>query len=123
MQEKLISFETAKLAKEKDFPQNISQSFFNNNGQFYPYPCHWVTITEGGLFSAPTQSLLQKWLREVHNIDVNVYVMDPKGNWQVRVTNIILGATRLNYEPCIDYKTYEDALEEGLSFSLNQLSI
>ena len=76
MEEQLISFETAKLAKEKGFDwicrvfyedwdnnelhEPISPSDFNNE--------HVWEKT----ISAPTQSLLQKWLREVHDIKMCV---------------------------------------------------
>ena len=87
MEEELISFETAKLAKEKGF--NIPTiSYYNpkgrseesegymterlessnwNDGQG-SYPTHAKDVE----CSAPTQSLLQKWLREVHNCFINV---------------------------------------------------
>jgi hypothetical protein len=52
MQEELITLETAKLAKEKGF------DYFN------------------GIYKTQrsTQSLLQKWLREIHKIDINLRV-------------------------------------------------
>ena len=108
MKEQLISFETAKLAKEKDF--NILQhSYYFEDGEFkenslkgtngyygeeYEFNLSefnenwndkWLTKKTGDrcfgcskqkgyleTFSAPTQSLLQKWLREKHQIIVDV---------------------------------------------------
>jgi len=55
--ERLISFETAKLAKEKGFdPENKLYSI--------------VDIKINGVF--PTQALVQKWLREKFNLVVEV---------------------------------------------------
>ena len=107
LKEELISFDTSKLAKEKGF--NISTKFtFKSNGKKY----------EGTYFSGqpdiyyrPTQSLLQKWLREIHKIDVNVLPYSTrKKYWEVVVEGA--GYTWSGYE------TYEEALEEGLQHAL-----
>ena len=70
MEEQLISFETAKLAKEKGFnletyikldednPKNLNSNY--NPKEYQPW---YLDIS---------QSLLQKWLREVHNIHINI---------------------------------------------------
>lgn len=75
MKDELITFETAKLAKEKGF----------NNGSGYGYGIsrkpeipHYGNVFKNSdsnnsvNFEAPTQSLLQRWLREVHNIFISV---------------------------------------------------
>ncbi len=70
------------------------------------------------VYSAPTQSLLAKWLREVHNIHVTSnYIYTTKiysglvrsYNKGYRVNTVGFGK---NY-------TYEQALEEGLKLALN----
>ena len=70
MEEQLITFETAKLAY--DIKLNGYNSIFpgfnyNENGELKGYSDKYV---------APTQSLLQRWLREKHNIDVLIYKPD-----------------------------------------------
>lgn len=115
MKEALISFECAKLAKEKGFEiptcnyYNIQEpdrivtvAAFNHN-----YKAHGnVTV------SAPAQSLLQKWLREEHNVEV----------WVVPIFGVVPEDTM--YEAhvmsitSVDYNTYEEALEEGLRDAL-----
>lgn len=89
MEEQLISFETAILAKEKKF--NIS--------------CRYCTCNNVQL---PTQSLLQKWLREVHNIEVYVTPVKEITNdfkyYQWMIHTISFGI----------HDTYEKALEAGL---------
>lgn len=101
MKEQLISFETAKLAKEKGFQNGTKASYciyksdyvydgdethpeshktgevrldmnfylVNNNKELGDFSNEYYT-----LYEAPTQTLLQKWLRKVHNIDVNLSV-------------------------------------------------
>lgn len=74
MQEQLISFQVAKLAKEKGFDW-LCNGFYDlyyiphNNEITYSSPDNWNLYKS---LSAPTQTLLQKWLREVHNCHVEV---------------------------------------------------
>ncbi len=114
MEEVLVQYKTAKLVKEVGFnidckvwyegkPQKL-----NYTGKIFN-PTHIIT-------PAPTQSLLQKWLREVHNITFSVYPNQDK-MWTCNITTIkkykLIGT---------EYgKTYEEALELALLFSLNQL--
>ena len=73
--DKLITFETAKLAKEKGFSLPISSDnkYFNDNGNVHIWG--WFHPLElADPIDAVSQSLLQRWLREVHNIQV---VMKP----------------------------------------------
>lgn len=55
--EDYVSFETAKLLKEKGFDEECQQYYGD-----YKYPC-------------PTLQMAMKWLREVHNIDVVIDVV------------------------------------------------
>jgi hypothetical protein len=72
MKEILISFETAKLAKEKGF-ESGSANHYEKDGQIQftrgVYSNGFIEDNDI-LFEAPTQSLLQKWLRDKHDIDV-----------------------------------------------------
>jgi hypothetical protein len=124
MTDQLISFETAKLAKEKgfslDYPTacyvedgnlSISQNLLNERITGKPFPKI--------IFTAPTQSLLQKWLREVHDIHlfVEVYV----GNqYEYTLTSELIDVETDDYE---DFKSYEKALEAGLIAALNLIKI
>ncbi len=66
MEDQLIGFETAKLAKEKGF--NIKcKSAFNDLGGASGKGIGGAVV-EKEIFYQPSQSLLQKWLRETHNI-------------------------------------------------------
>lgn len=108
MTEELISFETAKLAKEKGF--NIYASkFYDKYGDLQvERPSFDITTNEGNVAS-PTQSLLQKWLREEH--DIHIEIIPNKNKWHTVMYPLV----------CIDdvghfgdWDTYEQALEEGL---------
>ena len=82
MKDKLVEFKTAVLAKEKGvckYFENINgtkyvPAFYSEDGiNFEETEFQQEDCTIDGRYFRPTQSLLQRWLREVHNI--NVYCM------------------------------------------------
>ena len=114
MQEELITFETAKLAKEKGFV--ITQiRWFNKQGIAQGFN----TGPLDDVFYRPSQSLLQKWLREVHNIDVWVNKIgstnEKKYYFNVMVNNKFVNTTNSNSKT---FLKYEEALEVGLQEAL-----
>ena len=137
MEETLISFETAKLAKEKGFG---GKGLTTPNGYFREsnlcnIPCNNKSDFCGkDEFSAPTQSLLQKWLREEHKLEVHVS-FNPDWDFKkdsneclcknngYRVDWGFVGIWK-TYEKNAyplerkNIKTYEEALELGLLESL-----
>ena len=127
MKEQLVSFETAKLAREKGFNVPCLQAYRIWRGNLrkydanpleeiqaelepytqYPLPeiVYFTQSKEHTL--APTQSLLQKWLREEHNIIISI------------VPTAKLGKLGYNYsvlytEYRLKYDSYEEALEAVL---------
>ena len=162
MKEQLISFETAKLAKDKGF--NILQhSYYFEDGEFkenslkgtngyygeeYEFNLSefnenwndkWLTKKTGDrcfgcskqkgyleTFSAPTQSLLQKWLREVHNIEIYVHKFKPNGAYPKGYYCVSRPLIHYSNEVkdwiFTNFKTYEEALEVGLQEGLKLLS-
>jgi hypothetical protein len=139
MEEQLITFETAVLAKEKGFVNGTKGCFIvykedninpkgdkgTKKGEF-EY-CKRFSLKNGELDSdedynyleRPTQSLLQKWLREVHKISVestSCWWDDGKKEFEYNVYKKDLGGD----SPCSlsVFKTYEEALELGLQEAL-----
>jgi hypothetical protein len=130
MEDKLISFETAKLAKEKDFDwecdyyydedsnlvkalyyeMDIDNKSIDNDSGFY---------TSKPICTAPTQSLLQKWLREKHQFFISVKhkITGDLNNPFVEYT---YNGNRGEWNG-IFYPTYEEALEQALVECLNRL--
>ena len=122
MEDTLITFETAKLAKEKGFPQEPNKlkiPYYNYKGEFKGDVKDWLRkylrkedTSDVESVSAPTQSLLAKWLREEHNIHLIAYknINIDGYDWCYITTD---GITNIN-----SYKTYEEALEIGLQEAL-----
>lgn len=111
MKEEIVSFETAKLAKEKGFNEITKHAYWKNIENNY-FLADNSDMENSELcdcnYSAPTQSLLQKWLREVHNAHI----------WSVP-----LSLNHYEYYYFKDggytfssdgYPTYEMAIEEAL---------
>jgi hypothetical protein len=104
----LITFETAKLAKEKGF--NISSRSDGVGMDIFADGklIHTIFYNENHIY-APTQALLQKWLRKVHKI--NVYCIPTDEDNELWYNNIAS-----HYVPFRG--TYEEALEVGLQEAL-----
>ncbi len=129
MQEKLISLETAKLAKEKGFkperewnPKYVSG--YIDYSTVTDEPERGIPLTEfkeedyvcEGYYLAPTQALLQAWLR-TKDIHVTPEYLD-KDEYRVKIFN------RRGYElASLDlYDSYEEVLEAGLREGLKLIS-
>lgn len=145
MKEELISLDTARLAKEVGF--NVTLRFSSVNHAYFPpikefkefnyenledysqfnlkqYNPKDELIEKCGIpyYLAPTQSLLQKWLREKHKIHIDVvyFINQPINNelWADCYQFFVNGEAFHPY--C---KTYEEALELGLLKTLKLIKV
>ena len=132
MKEQLISFETAKLAKERGFNIPI-QYVVNNVYQVYNINNNTISIHSNAVdnwnnfdsvYSAPTQSLLQKWLREVHNLHLYIdttpsfeQMESHKSKYKVSV-KVPFKPFRWTTGHYYLGNTYEEVLEKGLQEAL-----
>lgn len=135
MIEQLISFEIAKLGKEKGF--NIETIYFytipnskmfglDEKGRSYPISNtskklykvgEYATLNSRNVIFAPTQSLLAKWLREVHKLHITIIIGYGEITWYSFIIQSIDSDSYIqDYEG--SFNTYEEALEQGLISSL-----
>lgn len=94
----LISFKTAKLAKEKGYnPETLRCSF-------------------------PYQEELQEWLRNEHNLHI-VIIPTITCFWTYKIITLAGDIEQPPYRgvDASDYNTYEDALEAGLQEMLSAI--
>lgn len=126
--EKLVSFETAKLAKIKGFDNCTEAVFFINSDDDSKIRKSYHSEDWGGdetsdeLIFRPSQSVLQKWLREKHNINIVIdYFIDEDDNniYIPYCYSFLVTEEDSNEEKRFD--TYEEALEYALDESLNFL--
>lgn len=115
--EQFIKFDTARLARQAGFDWKCNERYneryaTNDSEPLYVSPRdNWNRYA--GLYSAPTQSVLQRWLREVKDIIVLVDYNednDCEENERYGVT-IYIGNERI--VELATYPTYEEALEAG----------
>ena len=142
MEDKIVSFETAMLLKEKGFNEPCSHYYEDNDlyklGYYHGEGTGFVRnnspidgrfLCEKMQCTAPTQSLAQKWLREIHHITFNanphsdnheiIYVVTIKVISNKKHVDFNVMMTTLN--KAIMFKTYEDAIEAGLKYCLKSI--
>lgn len=135
MKDELISFETAVLAKEKGFNLKVLNYYVENyragddfilisdigdllqvGGNIHdPYEDHNNVNYIFKRYSVPTQSLLQRWLREVHGLHVSPelqWYRDVEIGWYASIEEI--STIKWIYDGGDCFNTYEKALEKGL---------
>ena len=93
MEEQYITFETAKLAKEKGCKNSLGLTPL-------AFDC--------------TQASLQKWLREIHNIHIQTIFLTLNN----RYVFAIYKHGEDDIESVLEYETYELALEAALQEAL-----
>ena len=155
MEEQLVTFETAKIVKEKGFVWYCNAWFYISNiDEVNAYPKYYrekalaeyteiggklVATVIGGqpgktintkfknsdmspnIIAAPTQSFLQKWLREVHNLYVESNPNASGYGWFIDKTNgtYIDNSAFTGPNGGGRWDIYEEALEVGLQKALS----
>lgn len=136
IKEPLVSFKTAKLAKENGI---LNREIFYENSPYVPFyhKCGDVNYTHpmyseltgelcyitmprvavsSGHISAPTQSLLQRLVRQKLGIHIIVDFIPNKNN--VWVYDLIIVEGNILISNKLTFKTYESALDHALGESL-----
>lgn len=127
--EDYVSFEIAKLLKEKGFDEGCS--FVVNTISKGVMPVSWPTTNsdiedkEASLIALPTQQMAIKWLREVHNIGIFPYtythISDRKTIHSYGTAIINLKTYELMTDSYLSNDTYEDAVEAAIKYCLENL--
>jgi hypothetical protein len=139
LKEDYCSFEVAKLLKEKGFDEECF-ALYNPDGMLIQSGIRLNNIQVGrveGSYSAPTLQMAMKWLRKEHQLHISVdvspiygKVKDEKGRntcgllyWHYMASGEWVNE---KYNPnqkafIVSVKSYEDAVEEALKFTLEKL--
>lgn len=107
MKEQRISLDTAKLAREKGFNIHCIEGYTIEGGETLDIGTEAFTCK----YYAPTQSLLQKWLREEHKIDVEARPVRYAGDKETSYYQSYINGCVISMKK---YNTYEEALEVSL---------
>jgi len=123
MSDKIITFQTAKLAKEKGFNVSTSKRYVYR-GIEHTEKSYIGVLTDTPLqcdILAPTQSFLQKWLRDVYKIDIEVMKVEEGYKsyaFKNHTQRVKLVCDFINERKGI-HEDYEISLEEALIEGLN----
>ena len=118
MNENYVSFEVAKLLKEKGFDWLVNH-YYNKFGNFNNTYGTWENYSDlvGELMiSAPTLCMAQKWLRETKSIHIDISAFEDNYYALLFKTNGSFIKDMVNDGPnknCI-WNSYEDALNAGI---------
>ena len=123
--EDYISFEVAKLLKEKGFDEIKCNTCYKWNGNFCNNRRSMSGIDNEICYQAPTLQMAMKWLRETHNLFVfpfpqmntnkfwvEIYQLSNSQEWE----NLYCESIDLQ-----DYPLYEQACEFGIRYCLEKL--
>lgn len=131
IEEDYVSYEVAKLLKEKGFYQDFLNEItpvwkLNGNKEelvFYGdnnYPCEWEEW-----YFAPTLQMACKWLREVHNLCIEPY--RTAAGYLYTISTIPYGSCKCNPtvggddEDSGQWTTYEGAVEAAIKYTLENM--
>ena len=113
-QEDYVSFETAKLLKEKGFSELTTKAYpyFENKNYKYDISC-------------PTLQMAMKWLRKSHNLYIESYVIKNYNNKKMEYTYSIqdldFNGSDDGIECCKNWNSPEEACEAAIKYCLEKL--
>lgn len=138
--EDYVSFETAKLLKDKGFPQEYddyhalvyNEEDYEDEYEVQRFVLETKLVKAGTLSSYPigvpepkcyccTLQMAMKWLREVHNIALNIgwgEILEDKFQWWCIILNQKDGSILRESEYSA---TYEEAAESAIKYCLENL--
>lgn len=119
--EQYVSFETAKLLKDKGFDKKCVYRYIGEPDYGSKPP--FVHFPKGNgsqyIYPAPTQALAMRWLREVHNLHIDIDVSE--GDWNPCVIELENWSVVSEYDTENTQDTYENAVEYALKYCLTKL--
>ena len=128
IEEAYVSFEVAKLLKEKGFDGDGVDAechmFYSDYTETIMPVTEIALVPYDEVYFAPTQQMAMKWLREVHNLFIQVWILSEQGYW----FNIDKLSDNYNHKGLystgledIYYPTYEEACEAAIKYCLENL--
>lgn len=130
--EDYVSYETAKLLKEKGFNEATNRYYNAQYDQIRTvsdtFMWQWndeefmKKVLMDGSIAIPTLQMTMKWLREVHKLYINIWA-DPKdvenNDFDIVFRTQVFNSTS-NYGT-YEFSTYEEACEAAIRYCLENL--
>ena len=131
IEEAYVSFETAKLLKEKGFDEKCLCYYEDNTScnegiNFSNWFGNKYSNSEiGRRFAVPTQQMTMRWFREVHNIGIfpstYTHISNGKTVHSYGTAIINLKTYELMTDSYLSNDTYEGAVEDAIKYCLENL--
>jgi len=119
--EDYVSFETAKLLKEKGFDDNCAALYDLRSGELNQRGVGYV-FNNGqwdNFITAPTLQMVMKWLREVHKLFIHIDVIREASCWTADIQDIKNDVAI--YPVKEEFSGYEQACEAAIKYCLENL--
>ena len=114
-----VSFEIAKLLKEKGFNE-ICRAAYTVSGKFITFHNYYSQCKDECI--APTHQMAMKWLREVHNIYIGIFpthnIFSDSIDYEWQTYNASYDVTG---DSDAFFNIYEDAVEDVIKYCLENL--
>ena len=128
--EDYVSFEIAKLLKEKGFNSDTTSCYILEDGTHHimsdkvvqgEYYESQDSNEHGHLIQAPTLQMAMKWLREVYNIIVEPNSVWSGKKWEYQFFIVTPQNADSPYYEYNLYKSYEECVEAAIKYCLENL--
>ena len=124
--EDYVSFETAKLLKEKGFNDVPVYTYYLSYGGFYMSS---MAVTNKKLYAqghiaAPTLQMTMKWLREKYNLEIYPYHNNStiyNSKWWFEIIEYPNSVAEYESGKNEEFDTYEEACEAAIKYCLENL--
>ena len=128
IKEDYVSFEIAKLLKEKGFNE-ICRAAYTDDGKFITHHNYYSQCKDE--YVAPTHQMAMKWLREKgfhinasisydYSEDADGNIIDKRTFWLFEIFSSF-GGDIIYTEEVNEYDSYEEAVEAALKYILENL--
>ncbi len=118
IEERYCSPEVSKLLKEKKFDIPVWTRYEDNGEVVFGDKYNWNNNYKSQI-SAPTQSMVMDWLREVHNIDICVFPYESDYiSWDYKAK---IYKNKEMYLTITGFKIYKESCEAAIKYCLENL--
>lgn len=118
--EDYVSFETAKLLKEKEFNWEVHRSYLVNDNVFIPGDVNDVPLRKDAI-RIPTLQMAMKWLREEHKLVPIILAGGDRYWFRIDKVNEDYWKNTIYLEDENLFPTYEEACEASIKYCLENL--
>lgn len=124
IEEAYVSFETAKMLKEKNFDLKANH-IYRENGKYccLTESVYYNSIVSKNEYTAPSQSIVMRWLREVfHLYIITNLIIDFGGKlyWDYSIDTVV-NTDRVSSISTDIFDSYEEAVEAAIKYCLENL--